>query len=419
MSDSKLPSSINLISSACLDIFSSNSRTLFINLLHAELSKRTWQENVWVRLHSIGISTISEEPSQAIKVHLSEVAEQRHNNETDKSIGAFFYPSNSKSNGYLHYTFENSVYLPLRLSKFQTFQIKLTNANNYELNIPTGGETVVTLQVTDDIMLTRDSFTISCSSFHPRMYPGNTSSNFTSPLFKEMNLNGEYEVALHNIVYPAGLYEETRVWIKLNDVEFAYLLSEFEDTDDFVEEVSLDIRQSKFGSEVKFEKGKHGASKGRAIISRLEEVIDNNLPEGVRIQMSPEFSAACGLMGRSLHDQVLKRGEAIVLLGLLDINNATPNPVAVLESNIVGSSLIGSRKANILQCVPVLSEKNSVDQSTMFISQKLFFQPVDRRPVDSLMFKFTNPDGSRRVFYCRNPRHEMLITLVFRRRVTY
>lgn len=418
MSGSILPCSISLVSNACLDVFGSNSRTAFNNLLHSAISKRTHKVNVWVRLHSVSISTLSRIEPQTVKIHLGEIEDQRRNDRSSKSIGAFFYPSKSSNNGYFHHNFTNSVYLPLSQSRLQSFQVSITDLADDKIDIPEGGETVVTLEVTDNNMLARDSFTISCSSFHPRIYPSNASANFSSPLYREMDLGGDYEVALQSIVYPAGLYEETRVWMKINSVEFAYQLSEFENTNDFLAEVRLDVAQSRFSSEVLFDKDRSGHHAGKVIISRTHDARNPELSEELIIEMSQEFAAVCGIVGMTFIPQTLRRGENLIF-GLGDINNATPNPVAVLESNVVGSSLIGSRKANILQCVPVLSDKNKVDQSTMFIPPNLFFQPVLNRPIDSISFKFTNPDGSRRIFYCRHARHEVIITLVFRRRIVY
>ncbi len=411
----ELPSSISLVSSSCLDIFDKNSRTNFINLLPTRVTRRYSRRDICVRLYSIGISTVSNEEPKIVKVNLNEIVDQIEDHKSNKCIGVFFYPSNKLESGYLHHIFENSIFLPLRPHQVQTFQIELTDIDNNPLIITEGGETVISLEVTDNNMLSQNSFTISCSSNHPDIYSSNKLNDFTSPLAKEMILDEEYEVALHSIIYPPNLYEETVAWMRINGIKFEYDLADFEDTIDFIQEVRLDILQTRIGSEVLFELNRVGPDRGKIILTRDSHVIDNDLPEIMPVQLSREFQLACGLIDDVFVPRGLERGDKILIGGNADINNATPNPVAILESNIVCAGMIGNVRGNILQCVPVLTQKNKSRQSSMFISPKLFFQPVARRPMDSINFKFLNTDGSKRVFSCRGVKNELIVTLVFRR----
>ena len=411
----ELPSSINLVSSSCLDIFDKNTRTSFKNLLHSRVTRRYARRDVCVRPYSIGISTLSDEEPQPVKIHLREIVGQISSYNSSTCIGVFHYPSKGLNNGYLHYTFENSVFLPIRPHQAQTFEIFITNIDDDPIAITEGGDTIVTLEVTDNNMLSKNSFTVSCSSYHPDIYSGNTLTDFTSPLVKELILDEDYQVALHSIIYPPKLYEETIAWIRINGIKFSYDLSDFENTIDFLQEVRLDILQTDLGSEVLFELSRIGPTAGKVVLMRSQETIDSDLPDFLPVLLSREFEMVCGLLNTSFAPQVLHRGQTIIIGEKADINHATPNPAAILESNVVASGMIGNMKGNILQCVPVLSEKNMTSHSTMFISPKLFFQPVVRRPMESISFRFLNPDGSLRVFKCRDRKNEIIVTLVFRR----
>ncbi len=411
----ELPSSISLVSSSCRDIFDKNTRTSFTNLLHSRISRRYARRDVCVRPYSIGISTFSNEDPQPVKIHLREIVGQISDSVSSTCIGVFHYPSNGVNSGYLHYTFENSVFLPIRPHQAQTFEINITNIDDEPIAITEGGDTIVTLEVTDNNMLSQNSFTVSCSSNQPDVYSSNTLTNFTSPLANGLNLDEDYQVALHSIIYPSKLYEETIAWIRINGIKFSYDLADFENTIDFLQEVRLDVLQTALGSEVLFEMSRIGPMRGKVVLMRDEETIDADLPEFLPVQLSREFGMICGLLNTSFTPQVLRRGQTIIIGENADINHASPNPAAILESNVVKSGMIGNMRGNILQCVPVLTEGKMISHSSMFISPKLFFQPVARRPMESINFRFLNPDGSQRVFKCRGRNKEIIVTLVFRR----
>lgn len=275
----ELPSSINLVSSSCRSIFDKNTRTSFTNLLHSRITRRYARRDVCLKLQSIGISTLSDEEPQPVKVHLKEIVGQISDNDSKTCIGVFHYPSKGASNGYLHYTFENSVFLPIRPHQVQTFEINLTSVDDLPIVITEGGETIVTLEVTDNNMLSQNSFTVSCSSHHPDIYSSNTLTDFTSPLARVMSLDEDYQVALHSIIYPPKLYEETIAWIEINGIRFKYDLAEFENTIDFLQEVRLDILQTEIGSEVLFELSRIGPTSGKVVLIREEQVIDADLPD--------------------------------------------------------------------------------------------------------------------------------------------
>ncbi len=411
----ELPSSISLVSSSCRDIFDKNTRTSFINLLHSRVTRRYARRDVCVRPYSIGISTLSSEDPQPVKIHLREIVGQISDNNSSTCIGVFHYPSKGLNGGYLHYTFENSVFLPIRPHQAQTFEIVITNIDDEPIAITEGGDTIVTLEVTDNNMLSQNSFTVSCSSNHPDIYSSNTLTDFTSPLANELILDEDYQVAVHSIIYPPKLYEETFAWIRINGIKFSYDLADFENTIDFLQEVRLDILQTALGSEVLFELSRIGPMRGKVILMRSAETIDSDLPEFLPVQLSREFQLICGILDTSFTPRVLQRGETIIIGENVDINRATPNPAAILESNVVASGMIGNMKGNVLQCVPVMTERNMMSHSTMFISPRLFFQPVARRPMESINFRFLNPDGSLREFKCRGAKNEIIVTLVFRR----
>lgn len=407
----RLPSSLTVISSRCRDIFPHNSRSEFSNVLSSPLLREDNDGRIYIQASSIAISTKINNPPQVIKVNIRDLLCQVEDEESSRCIAILNFPPKEILPGYALHTFENAIFLPLHNPHTYQIRVTLTDEKDQPLQIRKGGETILTLAVTDDEMKARRAFTITCSSYHPTMYPGNNMSNFVHPLLNDLHLGDRYEVALQSIVFPPHLYERSVATMRLEGEVFRYRLSELGNTHAFLNAVQMDVIESKLGVELHFE-----VVNGSATMTRGEIAMDDT-PEVLDLEFNREFFLACGDT-RGSHEKVrLRRGDTMVFHGQPDINLAIPNPVSILESNVVESSMVADGKMNVLHCVPVMTERR-VDHKNLYIPHKLFFRPVTRSPLECIRFRFANPDGEGREFKTRGTTHSnILITLAFRRRL--
>ena len=410
-----LPVSVSLVSSSCRKLFTDNTRSNFANVLASPLEVTDNESaTIYIKALSLAISTRLEQGPlpQVIKVHIRELVDQVQDAGSSRCIAVLTYPPPEVSPGYALHIFENTIFLPLYKTRIGQIRVQLTDENNQELQLRQGGgETILNLEVTDDEMRTRGAFSISCSSHHPNRYPGNRLDDYTTPLLSNLHLGKRYEGALQSIIFPPRMYESCVATMKLGRDIFRYRLSEYENTEAFITNVQMDVVESQLGAELHFE-----VENGRAVLSRgLHGVAD--APAEVEIEFSREFYLACG--DSRLHREriALARGEEFIFNGQPDITLAIPNPVALLESNVVENSMVADGRLNVLHCVPIHDEQKNQDKKNLYIPQKLFFRPVSSCPIENIKFRFTNPNGERREFRTRGiERGHMIITLVFRKR---
>ena len=407
-------SSVTVISSRCRDIFTENSRSDFANALPEPLNRSDLESGIFVRASSLSLSTrIADPQPQVIKIHIKELVCQVEDQSSARCIACLNYPPAEVSPEYGFHTFENTLFLPLVNPRTSQLRVRLTDQNDFPLRLEGGGDTILTLEVTDDEMRARGAFTVTCSSHHPGKYPGNRLSEFNSPLPTELRLGGKYEVALQSIIFPHMMYERSVAEMTIENQVFRYRLTEVADTQDFLGRVQLDVIESEYGAELHFE-----VADGRATLSRGQFGMDENSPEVMTVSFSKLFYLACGdarsMPGREIE---MRRGETHVFNGRPDINMAKPNPVAILESNVVENSVVADGKLNVLHCVPMMLNRGAGDEK-LYIPHKLFFRPVASHCLEKIFFRFTNPDGEERELRTRGGgRARMLITLAFRRRI--
>ena len=411
-----LPLSVCLVSSRCKNRFTDNTRSKFANVLAEPLEvPEDDSATIYVRASSLAISTRIEDrlAPQVIKVHLRELVHQVQDDCSSRCIATLTYPPPEVSPGYALHVFENSIFLPLYNSRNTQIGVRLTDEDDQELNLDSGGDTILNLEVTEDEMKTRGAFSVSCSSDHPDRFPGNSLSKYTTPLMSDLHLGKRYEVALQSIIFPPGMYERCVATMRINSETFRYRLSEFENTQAFLANVQMDVVESQLGAELHF-----GVEDGRAVLSRGVLALAD-APEEAEVEFSREFYLACGDTGDRRERVMLARGDRFVFNGHPDISLATPNPVALLESNVVENSIVADGRLNVLHCVPVKEDdqNNRQNKKKLYIPEKLFFRPVTREPIENVRFRFTGPNGEDREFRTRgNEEGQMIITLAFRRR---
>lgn len=420
-----LPSSICLTSTASLAVFPFNSRTKFTNVLPAPIHKENPEKSLYVRLRAIGISTLCDEVMGTdphagyLRVNLHELSEQHFNQGTDQAAGGFEYPpkTNLKANtSFAYHVFSRTPYLKLKLDVIHKFQVSLTNAIGRPVHGIYGGPpTIVLLDINNDMDV--DNFTMTCSSSHPLVYTSNTLTEFTSPLYQQMDLSS-YQVALVNVMYPPSLTETTIATMSLDGERFTYVLNDFENTTAFIHKVGLDVRGSRHGHALKFEVQRRGRYRGKVALTRSVDPARNvGVPEVIRCSFSRTFTMACGQEHDFKSVNLLTVGKMVVFEGSrANIHLAKPNPISLLHCDIVKNGIVGEKYAKMLACVPVLTEEAAGQNRLHEVGQLIYYDTVSQ-PVNAIKFKFTNPDGSPRSFTSAGDAERfdnILVTLSFR-----
>lgn len=402
---------ITLNSFDSINFFPNNQRNNFVNKLPSSLVAPTGKK-FYLKLRAIALSAeLTSEDIYAgyVKVHISELTEQQSGTDFNYVLCGFSYPPKVKFGDVGFHTVDNGPSLPVRVNPLTKLHVKITNSNGEELALTPASPTVIILEISNINMDT--NFTITCTSYHPDLYPGNTLSLFSSPLPSEMNLQ-EYEVALQNIVFPPQMTESQIASLSIEGIDYNFNLSNYVTTMEFLEDVALTINASQFSGIILLGRNSNEESPhfGHIVIKRTNQ----GDQEMYKIDVSWEFTLACGQTDKPRGTTWLRKGEMIVFDGWPDINLAKPNPLVMIHCNIIEPNIVGSSLANLLQIVPIQYEgDNSGNQ--MYEPHQLLFHPVMKRPFDGISFNFKNPDGRGRNFECGIiDQARMIITLVFR-----
>ncbi len=424
----QMPSSICLMSTASLENFPYNSRTQFTNLLPVPLRKRDSSTGLYIRLRAIAISCdrdtemLDDPYSDHLKVNLHELEHQRTGNQFDHCAGSFEYPPKTalaQNTGYAYHAFNRTPFLKVRFDQVSKLEVTITNGiGQLVQGIYTGPPTIVLFDVSDK--MEADNFTITCSSKHPELFVGNKLTEFTSPLHSQMDLS-QHQVALVNVVYPPSLSESTVATMTVGDSVFSYTLEDFDYTHEFITKVREDLRLSPYRDILYFSTiDRRGRLYGRTCLGRVGgRAANEGHPRELLVSFSNTFTIACGQLHDFRSRSVLRPGRLIIFRGSPDINLAKPNPVATLHSDIVRNGIIGNRNANLLACVPVLTDRTA-GRSRLYETSQLIYYDIVQRPVSTISFLFTNPDGSSRKFHCNEAARfdNISITLSFRLKKT-
>lgn len=354
-----------------------------------------------------------------LRVNLHELEAQRADRRFNHFAGGFEYPprgSTSERTAYAYHTFERSPYLKLKQEVITKLEVTIANAIGEPIkdDIYSGPPTIVLFDISDE--MESDNFTISCNSRHPNFYSTNKLTDFTSPLHSQMDLS-KHQVALVNVVYPPSLSEKTVASMTINGQQFDYILDDLVHTWEFITRVRTDVAEGEFGRALYFDILSNGEHRGRAVLGRREgDEANRDLPDAIPISFSRTFTMACGQLHDFKSSVSLEPGNVIVFVGdTPNINIVKPNPIAVLHCDIVKNGVVGDSFSNLLACVPVLTE-NSAGRNRLHEAGQLIYYDVVSRPVNSISFQFTNPDGSARNFVSGEDDkfNNIIVTLAFR-----
>ena len=354
-----------------------------------------------------------------LKISLDELEAQRVDQGFDHCAGGFEYPPKTelaKNTNYAYHVFSRSPYLRLRYSEISRMEVRIVNlAGELVQGIYGGPPTLLLLDVRDD--MDYENFTMTCNSRQPELFVSNTLTNFTSPLHTQMNLS-KYQVALVNVMYPPTLIEQTVATMTIDSTRFSYIMDEFTETSEFIAKVQSDLDASMYSGLFRFEIGTWGRKQNRLGLTRAYGRERNkNFKKKIVVSFSHTFTMACGQQHDFRGATVLVAGRSIVFRGRPNINLVKGNPIATLHCDIVKNGVIGNKVSNLLGCVPVMTDRTA-GRKRLYEAPQLIYYDVVSRPINSISFMFTNPDGGRRSFATTEDEiyDNITVTLSFRQK---
>ncbi len=338
------------------------------------------------------------------------------------------------STRYHEHVFRQSPRLPLQFQILTQLSITITTENG-ELAEVAGGEkafpTIIMLELEEEEQDLRQ-FTVTCNSTsHDGLYAANELATFTSPLPTEVELK-DYEVGLQSIVYPPWLRERMDPFtLSINGLFFDFSALDMEDTPAFLNALTTSMRVHRDLDSLSFRIRDDDGSVELHRMNREQERQLPALPAGrqrraMAIYVTCSFNflvAIAGPGGKTVqHGTILRPGETIQFGGRPNISRLAPFSVSMLECDIVSPNVVGGRRGQLLQVVPVLHDKMP-SASRLYEPAEILFQPVEAFPFNQIRLKFTHPNGSQRHFYVlhapRPAEVQIVLTLIFRKRTMY
>ena len=396
-----------LSSHASLETFPSNTQCDFVNHLPMPVTNKEGK-SFYIRLKSIGIANNDTGWSSYLKIHIYEVVEQREGVNYTHFAGGFSYPPKlSLGKDYGFHTFRQAAHLPIRFHELNKIQISITNEIGEKPPLPSAPATLVWVELTD--MAPEDQFTITCLSNQPSLYPNNNLVQFTTPLPTEMSVAG-YEVALQQLVYPPYMTEASVAEIQVGRYNWKYRLDLLEGgLHEFVARVQGSLSKSTYKQELVFD-----IHEGKAFFARRKTTL-SKARGGITITPSLNFIKACGQLHKVQGEITLMPGETLIFEGQANPRLGVAHPVAMLECDIISPNVRCGERSQLLQCVPVFRNKDYTD-NRLYEPPELAFHPVAEVPINSIDFKFLEPDGRLRQFSPDNTDDYIAITLLFKHR---
>lgn len=405
-----------LASNSSRQWFPENSPTSFTCLLPETLRKSSFPDHKFhVRLVSIALGTASSDrPVGYVKVHLQELEPQRSGEEFTQVVGGFQFPPAQifPRTRYGMHTFKHPTLLPLRLEELQSFQVRLTDQWNQELLIEDNFPTVLLIEIAEAGM--EDTFTVVCDSRQGEHFPNNKLAEFTTPLPTELNLAG-YEVALYSLVYPPLMRESVTmasVAIEAGEVShsFEFRLDAVPTTSFFIRRIQIALQNSVFAEDLIFGEIPNGPHQGSAFFHMRA---GSDRPY-LKVTPDRHFTLACGQCYHPRTTTTLHPGQFFLFEGKPNIFLALPNPIAMVECDVVETGTTTGVHANLMQYAPLLKGIEAYHQKIYEPEQLLFHTVVDK-PFNSIKISLKEPAGQVKALVA-NPEDSLQAVLLFRRK---
>ncbi len=421
------PIFVTLSSASNLDQYPENRHDSFTNSLAYSITNR---ENLpyFVQLYSVQVTTkLSAEQEgypNYLKVNIYETQGQIEGREYSHFVDGFPFGPNHAGPGqnHIYHVFENSPVVRLRFQELRSLHVGITDVNDEPVHFQKDAfPTLLWLKIGQN-MDEGENFTITClSGGHSDVFPANSLASFVVPLPKELDLT-DFEVAMLHMIYPVGMTDEGSAKLLIDKYIFTYYLSEFDFTANLIRKINTDVTKMLHGDvEVRkvhneAEAREVGVPVGRVFIRRRRGA--RAVPYNFRINKS--MLKALGGASSTTVPNKLSVGDVIPFDYAPNLFAATPMPTAIVECSIVKPNIVASRRAQVLQLVPVVTHRHGDIfgvTSTLVSPKQLVWQSVIERPFNTIGFRWTDIDGGNRVFRVENAEdNPMTVVLIFRRK---
>ena len=398
---------ITSLSNASLQRYPSNTLTKFTHFLPSPVLLPP-PKSFCIALRSLSLCCKLKKKSQEvgfIKIHLAEL-----NPRTSPALGddqclarvPFLKCRTSQT-----FWYDITHPIPIQLtncSSIQEFNFLITDEENNQLQLEDGPTTVLTLELTE--MMYADQFSITCNPYDSIDYrETNSNIDFHTFLPRAMNLDSEWEVALHNVVIPKRT--------QIDDYFFVQFLHA--DTG-WEQEVKWPIKKF-YTPNMKYE-FKRFLSEWGITIQFFSAYFTLRVSEYGKITFNEMLCRALGFTG--------KNGMGMSW----DFNTNSPEEHCIpyqeslgdsidhlaFYSDIVTNSFVGNSESPILDILSTarlgLLHKSS---ASLFYVPHLTFRSISKPCFSSIHFMIYTLDGKR--IFIRDPdKKGISITLLFRRR---
>ena len=407
--------SVCLSSVACMNTFPNNVANDFANTLPIPLRREDAGGKIFVRLKMVGVCTYEPPtPISAIRIHISELEPQREGLGFTQCAGTIAFPPSEKhADNFGVHVFKDPPTLPLRVSEVSKLRIRLTDEFNAPVTLLPGAPTIVWLELSN--MEGQQCFTVSCISQQPECFPGNTLTNFHSPLPREMNLAG-FEVALQHIVYPQAIHSDLIAWVKIDKQTFFFDLSTYSTFRELANAVNMKVMKAKRKGMRFYEKRPNRPEQTTQFKGYFGFLSAGRRDSEPEISFSYNFAVACGVRD---YPNVVKEG-MWYYLGIPPRGADGPiqmnAPVVFVECDVVTPNVLAGRNGQLLHCVPALTNPNLNQNTRLYEPPTLIFHPVTDKPITRIGIRFTDETGKQLEFYSRNSDKDcVVLALLFRK----
>ncbi len=404
-----------LSSAANLDLFPGNEPTEFQNELPAPFVSRVGTY-LSVSLVGLGVHTDVLAPRPApthLRVYLRELRGQAEGRRFVHLLGSVPL---RRSGQYEYYTFRDSPRLSLAAADLHRLTVLIADENGAKIELAPCSPTVLWLELHEMISdAGQGNFTITCSSGHLELYSSNVPSKFISPLPNEMSL-GDYQVALQNVVFPPHLKEgEDEARLMVEDETYVFHLSDYYTTEHFVRSVREKVNRGTYRNDLSLSYFRRSWPwKLHFRRSRDPEQVDDRTL--LHIDMNGLFARACGNHAAPERGVDLDLDETYTFDAAPNLYRVRTEPVGMLHCNLIKPNILGGRRAQVLQCIPLKIGQRFNDQRSYDPEQLVFHDVVDS-PVVNVGFHFTDSTGRDRHFTTPTRSATPLqLTLLFRRK---
>ncbi len=389
-------------SRACLNTHPGNTPTDFVYILPVPAINKS-NHGLHIRVASIALPTILTDDDRlatsTFKLQISELELQQSGRGYSHTVYSFAFPPQDllgAQGTYSHHVFPHAAYYPLSTQHLVALHVKITDLDDEVIDLlQDGHETTVFMELTNSPV---DAVTgVTCRSKQKGLYDENSLRRFTTPLPQEINLDN-HEVALLSVVYPANMVDLAEpATLRIHDVTLSFNLEHYETTLDFITGVNWALANCKYANEFRLRitpGNEWGMIPGTMSLIRYRVGLGAQQARRLEVEGNSQFDLACGQIGPRKPMVRMKPDDVTAWTGRPNVYLALPNPMALIKCDIVDHNGLSGKQDEMLQMVPLRINKG-VRETRMYSPPKLCFQPVAKKPFNSITFSFHEPSTGK------------------------